>query len=137
MVRGRRSWYPRVTIGSCAKMCCLCKCSDHRHHKGVRRRKKSYDSVLSSCRLVTTFALLSLKSQQFAHFYKITIFSIQTHTSFQSFHRHERSRRLQRATNLTSFSRAHDMCGHVRAASARRKCAKCGNVPNAEVGLAL
>ena len=79
----------------------------------------SYDS----CRLVTTFALLSLKSQQFAHFYKITIFSIQTHTSFQSFHRHERSRRLQRATNLTSFSRAHDMCGHVRAACARR-CSK-------------
>ena len=26
VVRGRRSWYPRVTIGSCAKMCCLCTC---------------------------------------------------------------------------------------------------------------
>ena len=46
----------------------------------------SCDSVLSSCRLVTTFALLSLKSQQFAHFYKITIFQIQTHTSFHFFH---------------------------------------------------
>ena len=37
--------------------------------------------------------------------------------------RHEGSHRLQCATNLTSFSRAHDMCGHVRAACARR-CSK-------------
>ncbi len=38
-------------------------------------------------------------------------------------HNLNQAHRLQCATNLTSFSRARDMCGHVRAACARR-CSK-------------
>ena len=57
-------------------------------HISIKSSRSFHDNptLKSQSIIKTTFALLSLKSQQFAHFYKITIFAIQTHTSFQSFH---------------------------------------------------
>ncbi len=55
-------------------------------HISIKSLRSFHDNptLKSQSIIKTTFALLSLKSQQFALFYKISIFSIQTHISIKS-----------------------------------------------------